>query len=117
VGSLEIKAEVFFDPASRTPRPVVVQIHGGALMVGRRAAGPGRLHKRLIDAGCVVSIDYRLAPETKLLEIVSDVVDAHAWVRKEGPALFGADPKRVATTGWSAGGYLTLEPIPQVGTP
>lgn len=112
VGDLEIKAEVFFNPSGPVPRPVVVQIHGGALMGGRRTVhlnASNRLEMQLVDAGCaIVSIDYRLAPETKLPEILRDVVDAHAWVRSKGPALFGADPKRVATMGGSAGGYLTL---------
>ena len=112
VGDLEINAEVVVNPASPTPRPVVVQIHGGALMGGGRLAkltANNRLERQLLDAGCaIVSIDYRLAPETKLPEILRDVVDAHAWVREKGPALFGADPNRIATMGGSAGGYLTL---------
>jgi acetyl esterase/lipase len=56
----------------------------------------------------VVSIDYRLAPETKLPDILDDVKDACTWVRAKGPELFQADPKRVAVAGGSAGGYLTL---------
>ena len=36
----------------------------------------------------VVSIDYRLAPETKLAAIPDDVKDAFAWVRSEGPEHF-----------------------------
>lgn len=108
-GDLEIKAEVFFDADSPAPRPVVVSIHGGALMGGARAESLGHLGKRLVAAGyAVVEIDYRLAPETKLPAIIEDLRDAHDWVRREGPALFGADPERLATTGGSAGGYLTL---------
>ena len=56
----------------------------------------------------VVSIDYRLAPETKLPGIIEDVQDAWRWVRQEGPKRFGLDPDRIATAGGSAGGYLTL---------
>ncbi len=56
----------------------------------------------------VVSIDYRLAPETKLPGILEDVRDAFVWVRKEGPRLFGAEPGHIAVLGGSAGGYLTL---------
>jgi acetyl esterase/lipase len=56
----------------------------------------------------VVLIDYRLAPETKLTEIVQDVEDAVAWVRAKGPGLWGIDPDRLAVSGDSAGGYLTL---------
>jgi acetyl esterase/lipase len=56
----------------------------------------------------VVSIDYRLAPETKLPELIGDVEDAFRWVRERGPALFHVDPDRLAVIGGSAGGYLTL---------
>ena len=63
----------------------------------------------LIDAGYVlVSIDYRLAPETKLPAILEDVRDAFAWIRKDGPRLFGAEADRIVVLGGSAGGYLTL---------
>ncbi len=64
---------------------------------------------RYLDAGfAVVSIDYRLAPETKLPAILDDVSDAYRWVRAEGPKLFRIDPNRIAVIGHSAGGYLTL---------
>jgi acetyl esterase/lipase len=56
----------------------------------------------------VVSIDYRLAPETQLPEIIRDVEDAFVWVRAKGPELFGADAEKIAVIGGSAGGYLTL---------
>lgn len=109
VGGMDIKAEIFFDAASTAPRPVVVGIHGGALMGGSRPPKPDHLGELLLEAGyALVYIDYRLAPETKLPEILADVRDAHNWVREKGPELFGADPKRLATMGGSAGGYLTL---------
>jgi acetyl esterase/lipase len=56
----------------------------------------------------VISIDYRLAPETKLPEILEDLKDGYDWVRGQGPALFHIDPDRLAVIGHSAGGYLTL---------
>lgn len=108
VDKLEIQLDVHADPADK-PRPVVIWIHGGALITGNRDGVPGRLLTPLLKAGCaVVSIDYRLAPETKLPAILDDVKDAVAWVRAKGPELFQADAKRVAITGGSAGGYLTL---------
>ena len=64
---------------------------------------------KLLELGYViVSIDYRLAPETKLPGIIEDVQDACAGLRKEGDMKFGMDPDRIAVTGGSAGGYLTL---------
>src|SRR3954452_11894474 len=62
----------------------------------------------LKDGYVVVSIDYRLAPETKLPVILDDVRDACRWVRERGPKLFGIDPEKLAVMGGSAGGYLTL---------
>jgi acetyl esterase/lipase len=63
----------------------------------------------LLRAGyAVVSIDYRLAPETKLPAILDDVRDAFAWIRKEGPRILGRQVDRLIVLGGSAGGYLTL---------
>jgi acetyl esterase/lipase len=108
VDKLEIQADVYAE-AAKAPRPVVIWIHGGALIVGNRVGVPQRLLEPLIRAGyAVVSIDYRLAPETKLPAILEDVQDACKWVRDKGPELFQADPKRIAVAGGSAGGYLTL---------
>jgi acetyl esterase/lipase len=104
----EIRADVHLPPGEG-PRPVIVWIHGGALILGARG---GIAHWQLemyLDAGCaVVSIDYRLAPETKLPAIIEDLQDAWRWVMREGPELFHADTRRVAVMGHSAGGYLTL---------
>jgi acetyl esterase/lipase len=108
VGGLEIKADVYRADDAAT-RPVVVSIHGGALMVGHRGGIDERMKSGLLKAGyALVSIDYRLAPETKLPEILADVEDAFRWVREKGPALFQAETRRIAVTGGSAGGYLTL---------
>jgi acetyl esterase/lipase len=74
-----------------------------------------RMKRSLLDAGyALVSIDYRLAPETKLPAILEDVEDALRWVREadgplpEGPGLFRADTRRIGVAGGSAGGYLAL---------
>jgi acetyl esterase/lipase len=55
-----------------------------------------------------VSIDYRLAPETKLPAILDDLRDALAWVRASASKAWGARADRVVVLGGSAGGYLTL---------
>ncbi len=108
VGSLSIKAAVY-RADDEAVRPVVVWIHGGALIMGHRNAINGRVKEMMLAAGYVlVSIDYRLAPETRLPGIIQDVEDAFAWVRTRGPALFHADARRIAVVGGSAGGYLTL---------
>lgn len=119
VGALPIRADVYRLPGDDV-RPVIVWIHGGGLITGGRGGPALAQRKRYLDAGyAIVSIDYRLAPETKLPGIIEDVRDAIKWVRSKGPELYRIDPKRVAVVGHSAGGYLTLmagfavEPRPQ----
>jgi acetyl esterase/lipase len=97
-------------PAQQTPgTPVVLWIHGGALIAGTRRRLQASLQRELARAGFAqVSIDYRLAPETKLPSIWEDVTDAFAWVRGEGARRFGWEARRLGVLGHSAGGYLTL---------
>lgn len=107
-GGCEIKADIFGALAAGR-KPVAVWIHGGALIMGSRRLSPtSRVLRSLLDAGfAVASIDYRLAPETKLPEIIEDVQDAFRWLRAKGPSL-RLDADRLAVCGGSAGGYLTL---------
>ena len=104
----QIKADVR-QPTAGTGRPAVMWIHGGALIMGSRKSPDPRFQAELLKRGFVVlSIDYRLAPETKLPGIIADVQDAWRWVRGEGVERFNIDPARLAVAGGSAGGYLTL---------
>lgn len=108
VGETRIEADVLRSEGDGK-RPVLVWIHGGALVLGSRKGVPGRLRDLCRDEDYVlVSIDYRLAPDVKLPAIIEDLRDALRWVREKGPALFGADPARIVVAGGSAGGYLTM---------
>jgi len=108
VDGVKIEADVH-RPGDTTVRPVVVWIHGGALITGNKAGVPKNLLDLCRSEGyALVSIDYRLAPEVKLPAIIADLDDAFAWLRKDGPKLLHIDPDRVVITGGSAGGYLTL---------
>src|SRR5258705_4996068 len=91
-------------------KPCVVWIHGGGLIFGSRKTSPrGPFLQALLERDFViVSIDHRLAPETKLPDIVEDVRDAWRWIHDVGPGRFGIDPVRVAMAGGSAGAYLSL---------
>jgi len=108
VPGCEICADVY-RAAGTAPTPGVVWIHGGCLMYGsRESIHPAHLEAYLASGWSVVSIDYRLAPETQLPAIIEDLQDALRWVRERGPSLYGMDPQRIAVIGHSAGGYLSL---------
>jgi acetyl esterase/lipase len=108
VGGLKIELDVHRDDSGEL-RPVLVWIHGGALIMGSRNG----ISRDLLDLCraekyALVSIDYRLAPQAKLPEIIEDVQDAFRWIRGKGPELAHLDPRRLVVSGGSAGGYLTL---------
>ena len=105
----EIGADVY-GPAAGTsagPAPAIVWIHGGCLMYGScKGIHPRQLELYTRAGYAIVSIDYRLAPESLLPDIVEDLRDAFAWVRGPGAQEHGIDPERIAVVGHSAGGYL-----------
>ena len=92
VGDCAIKADVF-RASTRETLPVAVWIHGGALIMGDRHGINATLRDTLVNAGyAVVSIDYRLAPETKLTGILEDVRDAFAGSDRMGRNTFAREP-------------------------
>lgn len=108
VDGTSIKVDVYRPPDDHV-RPVILWVHGGALIFGDRTKIHNAQLARYLQEGFVVaSIDYRLAPETKLPGIIEDLQDAYRWLRTQGRLLFRGDPTRIAVVGHSAGGYLTL---------
>src|SRR5580704_17709368 len=84
IDNLELKADVSSTEGDAV-RPVVLWLHGGALILGDRGSTDRVLRQKLPRAGYVfVSVDYRLAPETKLAAILEDIDSAYAWIRAEG---------------------------------
>lgn len=69
---LELQLDIYgADTTDNSPKPVIVWIHGGALIMGSRKWIVPEQLQGYTNAGFVlVSIDYRLAPETKLPAIV-----------------------------------------------
>lgn len=105
---VSISADVY-RPTGTEDRPVVVWIHGGALIVGSRTQVPKDLLQLCTEERLIlVSLDYRLAPEVKLPEIANDITDAFQWIHKQGPKLFHADTQKIVVAGGSAGGFLSM---------
>lgn len=96
-----------FDPGfTGQPRPAVLFIPGGGYVLSTAdvmAAGNASLAQEL---GCVVvSVDYRIAPETAHPGPVEDCYAALQWLCAEAGAL-NIDPQRIGVGGVSAGGGL-----------
>ncbi len=87
--------------------PVLLQVPGGAWMVGSKRGQAHPLMSHLAELGWIcVSINYRLSPRSTWPDHIIDVKRAIAWI-KENIAEYGGDPDWVAVTGGSAGGHLS----------
>jgi len=95
-----------YTPAGSGPFAALVWFHGGGWVLGDIPGADSTCRDLANRAGCVVvSVDYRLAPETKFPGAADDCWAAARWVADNSAAL-GVDPKRIAVGGDSAGGNL-----------
>lgn len=101
------KLDVYRRRDRPTGCPVLVQVHGGAWIIGDKEQQGLPLVYHLASLGWVcVSINYRLSPRSTFPDHIVDVKRAIAWV-KEHVAEYGGDPDFVVITGGSAGGHLS----------
>jgi acetyl esterase/lipase len=91
------------DPApSEKGKPLLLHMHGGGFMMTDPNLMP-RLQEIATDCHCVVvSVDYRLAPETRYPGALEDNYAALKWVHAHAAEL-GIDRSRIAVGGESAG--------------
>ena len=97
-----------YTPAASTNRvlPALVFYHGGGFVLGNIDTHDGLCRMLANEAEvCVVSVDYRLAPEHKFPAAVEDAVEAFRFVAGNAKD-FGIDARRIAVGGDSAGGAL-----------
>jgi acetyl esterase/lipase len=87
--------------------PVLLQIHGGAWVIGEKRQQGLPLMMELARRGWVcVAMNYRLSPRHAWPAHLQDCKLALAWIRQNIRS-FGGDPGFVAVTGGSAGGHLS----------
>ena len=95
-----------YTPEGNGPFPVLVWFHGGGWVVGDLDGADGVSRHLTVGSGfVVVSVDYRLAPETKFPGPAEDCYAATQWVAQNAASI-NADPARIAVGGDSAGGNL-----------
>src|SRR5260370_36770314 len=102
-GAPEVRLWVV-DPAPlEKGKPLLLHMHGGGFMMTDPNLMP-RLQDIATDCHCVVvSVDYRLAPETRYPGPLEDNYAALKWAHAHSAEL-GIDRTRIAVGGESAGG-------------
>ena len=106
-GAPDVRVRVYTPTSAPTPRPGFVSIHGGGFAIGdldQDASFSLEIADKI--GAVVVSVDYRLAPETPYPGPLEDCYAALEWTAAKASEL-GVDPARIGIGGASAGGGLT----------
>lgn len=105
-GAPAVRVLVYTPAAPTGDMPAVFHVHGGGYVIGTPEMNDLRNRHIAADIGCaVVSVDYRLAPETPFPGPIEDCYTGLLWLHANAAAL-GVDPTRIAVRGESAGGGL-----------
>lgn len=102
----DVDVLVYRPTGTRGPLPCIFHIHGGGYVIGAVDAQEAQHRDMAARLDCViVTVDYRLAPETVFPGAVEDCYAALSWVFANADDL-EIDPDRIGLMGESAGGGL-----------
>lgn len=105
-GAPDIMLHIYRPRDAAGPLGCIYHIHGGGYVGGAAKEVEFLLRPLAAAAGCViVSVDYRLAPETVFPGAIDDCYAGLAWTFTHAADL-GVDPARIGVMGESAGGGL-----------
>lgn len=105
-GAPDVSALLYRPAGSTGLNPALLYLHGGGYVSGSAQRDDPAVRDLALATGMVIlSVDYRLAPETPFPGPVEDAYDALRWLHEQSGAL-GIDPGRIAVRGNSAGGGL-----------
>jgi len=100
------RLDVYFNPASTTPTPVIINIHGGGWNHGTKEGQGG--FNTFFNAGfAVANVEYRLVNVAKAPGAIEDIRSAMDYLILHAKEL-NIDPKRIVLMGGSAGAHLAL---------
>lgn len=107
-GAPEVKIRIY-EPKIRTGiLPGLLYFHYGGYTIGSPKHEDDMCYRYVKDIGCViVSPEYRLAPENPAPAAYEDCYETLLWFVANA-SKFGVDPLRIAVTGLSSGGGLTI---------
>ena len=95
-------------PAQAKAAPILFMVHGGAWMIGDKAASgfvSNKVAHWLPKGYILVSSNYRMSRQPNPLDQAHDIARALAFVQAKAPS-WGGDPTRVLLLGHSAGAHL-----------
>lgn len=105
-GDPPVRIKVYRPNDLATGAPALCWIHGGGMVLMSADGDDYQCAARAAAHNClVVSVDYRLAPETPAPGLVNDCYAALSWLASSADTL-GIDPDRIVIGGASAGGGL-----------
>ena len=106
-GGRRFELDVYHHRDAPSGAPVLLQVHGGAWVIGEKEQQGIPLMMRMAARGWVcVAINYPLSPKARWPQHIVGVKRAIAWIR-EHIGDYGGDPSFLAITGQSAGGHLS----------
>jgi len=102
-----VPVRIYWQLAVTAPLPCIVYMHGGGFMMGDLDTSDAVAWGLAELTGAqVVSVDYRLTPEHPFPAAFNDSWAVLTHIH-DNPALYGADPSRLAVAGDSAGAKLS----------
>ena len=105
-GAPDISLLICLPKDAPAPTPAIYHVHGGGMIVGDNRFGLPEMLALAEPLGmAVVSVEYRLAPETPHPGPVEDCYAGLAWTAAHAGEL-RIDPDRIVVAGASAGGGL-----------
>jgi triacylglycerol lipase len=99
----DVRVLIYTPPGAATGRPAYLHMHGGGFVLGMPEINDGANRTIALEHHCVVvSVDYRLAPETIFPGALEDCYTVLGWIHRDAETL-GVDRARIAIGGESAG--------------
>ncbi len=105
-GAPDIDLHVYRPAGVTGTLPCIYHIHGGGYVMGKVSEYDPLVRPLIADLQCMmVSVEYRLAPETNFPGPIEDCYAGLAWTIANADML-GFDPTRLGVMGQSAGGGM-----------
>ena len=106
-GERKLQLDLYLPKGRTEATPAIIFIHGGAWKGGKRSDMKFYCVKFAEKGYVTATVTYRLTGEAPFPAAVHDVKCAVRWLRAHA-AQYQVDPKRIAVSGNSAGGHLSM---------